>query len=75
MLKPGDKVTRMLAGCVAMEMQVEKIENNQYHCTVNGVKDAVWTFDVTTGFEIDEELGWGPAHGYSGSYLVLTREQ
>jgi hypothetical protein len=29
-----------------------------------------WTFDRYTGAEIDEDLGWGPSFGRTGSYLV-----
>lgn len=29
-----------------------------------------WTFDRATGAEIDDELGWGPAYGITGSYLA-----
>jgi hypothetical protein len=60
-LKPGDTVTRMLGGVVPMVMVVER---NVIHC------GGGWTFDAATGAEIDEELGWGPAPGITGSYLI-----
>lgn len=32
-----------------------------------------WTFDEATGAEVDDEIGWGPAHGVTGSCLVGVR--
>lgn len=29
-----------------------------------------WTFDPQTGWEVDDDCGWGPKYGRTGSYLV-----
>jgi hypothetical protein len=62
MIKIGDKVTRMLAGTVPMELLVTAVTDDTIVC-------GAWTFDRVTGVEIDEELGWGPKHGVTGSFL------
>ncbi len=61
-MQVGDKVTRVLAGTVRMELKVTEITDNTIVC-------GWWTFDKATGLEIDEELGWGPQG--SGSYIEL----
>ncbi len=71
-LKVGDKVMRMLGGPkgVPHELWVTSITDTEIYC-------GAWTFDRATGVEIDEDLGWGPKHGVTGSYLILdpTREK
>lgn len=67
-MKIGDKVIRMLAGTVPMNL------------TVTGITDATifcgdWEFDRVTGAEIDEFLGWGPPPLQTGSYLLLSTAQ
>ena len=72
-LKVGDKVTRMLAGTVPMELLVVEVLDDKVKCDTpeHFIKDGqYWEFDRDTGTEIDEDLGWGPAHGVTGSYLV-----
>ena len=61
-LKPGDKIVRLIAGSVPMTMVVDRIESNLIHM------HGGWTFDVNTGAEVDEDLGWGNEH--TGSFLV-----
>jgi len=61
-IKAGDVVTRMLAGAIPMQLNVVAVKD--------GVIDCGWTFDVKTGMEIDDDLGWGPKYGFTGSYLV-----
>jgi len=61
-LKPGDVVIRMLGGQIPMNMTVEKIDDDLIYM-VGG-----WTFDPTTGYEVDEELNL-PA-GVIASYLI-----
>lgn len=69
-LAAGDVLVRDLAG-VLVELP--------YLGTRDGLVRAgfgpalLWTFDADTGAEIDEELGWGPAHGRTGSRLVGVR--
>lgn len=60
-IEPGDTVRRMLAGTIPCDLVVQKIEN--------GIIDCGWTFDLKTGAEIDDDLGWGPPPKVTGSYL------
>jgi hypothetical protein len=61
-LQPGNVVTRMLGGELPMMLRVTKITDDLIFC-------GDWTFDRATGAEVDEELGWGPQFGVTGSYL------
>ena len=84
-LKPGDKITRMLGGAVAMEMTVFAVNDTRIFCVVADAPEPLgleakdfdeemwpgWTFCRKTGAEIDEELGWGPEFGVTGSFLKL----
>lgn len=63
-IKAGDKVTRVLAGSISMELTVKSVSET--------VIDCGWTFDRKTGAEIDEDLGWGAPPKMTGSYLVLS---
>lgn len=65
-LKVGDRVVRMLAGKLPMDLKVTKVEGNIITC-------GWWTFDMETGAEIDEDLGWGPPPKWTGSYLVKEK--
>jgi len=62
-IKPGDVIERMLAFCIPMYLNVQKVED--------GIIDAGWTFDRNTGLEIDGDIP------LSVSYIrrVLTEEQ
>ena len=62
-IKPGDVIERMLAFCIPMYLNVQKVEDN--------IIDAGWTFDRNTGLEIDEDIP------LTVSYIrrVLTEEQ
>jgi len=62
-LKPGDKVTRMLAGTIPVELTVNLVKNGLI------VAGGLWTFDAETGAEIDEGLNWGPPPLSTGSFL------
>lgn len=61
-IKAGDTVTRMLAGEIPMQLNVQSITDDLIDCG--------WTFDRKTGIEVDDDLGWGPPPKHSGSYLV-----
>jgi hypothetical protein len=64
----GDTVLRWLGGCnTPMPLVVKSITENRIIC-VGG-----WEFDRTTGMEVDEDLGWGPA--VSGSWIETQNEQ
>lgn len=67
----GDTVTRLLAGSIPMSLVVTDIDERFIHCGGPGG----WKFDRSTGIEVDEELGWGPQFGISGSYLVPRGEE
>lgn len=61
-IKIGDFVTRILAGCIEMQLKVTDLTENKVVC-------GSWEFCRQTGLEMDDELEWGPAFGKSGSYL------
>ena len=64
-VKPGDMVKRMLAGIIPMTLRVTEVDEHLIHCGPQG-----WTFDRKTGFEVDDDLGWGPSRGVTGSYII-----
>lgn len=59
-LKPGDLVSRHLAGTLAMDLTVTRVSPDLIHC-------GDWTFSRLNGAEIDEDLGWDANH--TGSYI------
>ncbi len=59
-MKIGDTVTRMLAAIIPIKLKITSIDDKFIHC-------GCWKFDIVTGAEVDEELGWGPEG--TGSYL------
>jgi hypothetical protein len=69
-VKPGDTVVRMLAGA-PMQLAVTEVDDRFIYCGPDAVG---WKFDRQTGMEVDEELGWGPEFGITGSYLVPPGE-
>lgn len=66
-IRPGDSVTRVLGGA-PMRLVATEVDERFIYCGPPGVG---WKFDRDTGVEVDEDLGWGPAEGFTGSYLVL----
>ena len=66
-VQAGDTVLRLLAGVIPMELLVTAVDDQLIWC---GPVNSGWAFDRDTGVEVDEELGWGPAFGITGSYLV-----
>lgn len=73
-LKVGDRVYRLLGGKVTMEMEVTEVKDEIIVCGVvtkaGKVAPFGWEFDRKTGMEEDDDLGWGVAHGATGSYLT-----
>lgn len=68
-VKAGDKVTRLLAGSLPMELQVTSVDDTYIYC---GPPGGGWKFLRLTGMEVDEELGWdGITH--TGSYISEVR--
>jgi len=65
---PGDTVLRLIGGEVPMHLLVDAVSEDQIHC-------GPWAFCRKTGAEIDEELGWGPAYGHTGSFLVEEKTE
>ena len=61
-IKVGMRVKRMLAGTIPMDLLVSEVTDTRIIC-------GAYEFDRKTGAEIDEELGWGPEFGHTGSYL------
>lgn len=64
-MKIGDKVTRMLAGIVPMELTITDLTKDRIIC-------GAWEFDRATGAEIDDYLDFGPPPKITGSYLVFA---
>jgi len=50
-----------------MELRVTSVDEAFIYCGDPGIG---WKFDRDSGVEVDEEIGWGPAFGIVGSYLV-----
>lgn len=65
-IKPGDVVTRMLAGTVEMPLRVTEVTDDLILC---GPKGEGWAFDRDVGWEEDPDLGWGRKFKGTGSYL------
>jgi hypothetical protein len=61
----GDRVLRLLAEEVPMELVVTEVSEKLITCGPHG-----WTFDRETGIEEDPELGWGRKFNVTGSRLV-----
>lgn len=76
-LKPGDRVTRLLAGTKPMLMEVISVKGDLLTCGAvlpdGQVFRGDWTFDRNSGVEEDHELQWGIKFGRTGS--VLTEEK
>ena len=58
----GDKVTRLLGGCLPMVLTVTEVTDDRIIC-------GDWEFSKHTGGEIDELLGWDGLN--TGSLLKL----
>jgi hypothetical protein len=58
----GMQVKRILAGSIPMDLLVSEVTDTRIIC-------GPYEFDKKTGAEIDEDLGWGPETGHTGSYL------
>lgn len=74
-VKEGDTVHRLLAETVHMRLKVTKVDEKLIYCGTSESPVTLdptqgWTFDRKTGVEVDEELGWGPQYGITGSRLV-----
>ena len=65
-IKIGETVVRMLAGKIPMDLIISDITDNKIIC-------GAYEFDIRTGAEIDDELGWG--NDITGSYLELPRNK
>ena len=61
-IKVGMRVKRLLAGSIEMDLNVTEVTEQTIAC-------GPWVFDKKSGAEIDEDLGWGPQFGRTGSYI------
>lgn len=61
-VKVGDVVQRKHARGDFMKLRVTEVTDDMVVC-------GLWDFDRLTGAEIDDQLGWGPKHGKSGTFL------
>jgi hypothetical protein len=67
----GDVLTRILAGTIPLKVVVGKIDENYVYVTdIDGVipLEGGWKFLISTGGEVDEELGWD-GKLMTGSYI------
>lgn len=77
-VKRGDRVRRMLADTIPMDLYVVKVDERLIYATISesispdNNSAPMWTFDRATGIEEDEQLGWGILRGVSGSRLVAV---
>jgi hypothetical protein len=69
-IKPGDVITRMLAGELPIELNVTEVTDDTIYCGERGVG---WKFDRKTGAEVDEDLNWGPPPLMTGSFIKIPR--
>lgn len=67
-VRPGDTVTRILGGG-RMQLVVTEVDERFIYCGRLGG----WKFDLDTGFEVDEDIGWGPEFGVTGSFLLSPK--
>jgi hypothetical protein len=63
-IKPGDVVTRMLAGAIPLTLKVTEVDDKLITC------EAGWQFERESGVEYDPYLHWGSEWGHTGSFLV-----
>lgn len=61
-IKVGDIVVRFIAGLIPQELKITEITDTLVKC-------GDWTFDLNTGAEIDNDIGWGPPPKMTGSYI------
>jgi len=74
-IRVGDVVVRMLAGEIPMELTVSAVRDDVFLCAVPGLPvDEGWTFDRTTGMEVDDELMSGPRWGICISWIARQLE-
>lgn len=67
-VKVGDVVQRTIMGMGGqpkpfMKLRVTEVTDDKIVC-------GLWEFDKAGGAEIDEDLGWGPKHGVTGTFLT-----
>jgi hypothetical protein len=67
-IRPGDIITRMLAGTIPMQLRVTKVHEELIFC-------GSWTFNQATGVEEDAELGWGQSFGITGSFITKVERE
>ncbi len=76
-VKVGDTVTRMMGaedlGGVPMQLTVTEVTDDLIIANPFGDDQEGWTFDRSTGIEIDHALKWGPQYGAVGTYLVKEK--
>jgi hypothetical protein len=81
-MKPGERVTRYLSSArVPAEAVVVEVTDEVIKVTAPGwyeegkvpEEGMCWTYCAKSGAEIDEELGWGPKFGVTGSFIDIRR--
>lgn len=71
-IQVGDTVTRWITDGKGrwqplMDVVVDRVQDGVIYA-------GPWTFDATWGTEIDEDLGWGPGYGVTGTIIRLKGE-
>jgi hypothetical protein len=72
-IKVGDPVVRQIGRSEVgqqphqVELVVSEVDDELIYC---GPRGEGWSFDRATGAEVDHDLGWGPQHGITGTFLV-----
>ena len=74
-VKVGDKLTRMLAGTIAVEVIVLRVEKDAFYVgnpEINRWEEG-WKFDKEYGCEIDERFNSGPPLKYPATISFIKR--
>ena len=66
-IREGDVVERTFCG-LPTPLRVTRVMHGVIYCEF-------WTFDQSTGAEIDVDLEWGPLFGQTGSFLSRILER
>jgi hypothetical protein len=78
-LHTGDRVTRLLAGVIPMEMEIVEIKDGLLICAAVQEDGSLfmgeWSFCQQTGGEVDPDLGWFPPLTPTGSVLVKQEKK
>lgn len=77
-VKVGDKLVRMLAGTIPVDVVVTIVREDVIYCGsadgfVSGTEEDGWKFNRSNGAEIDEDLGWDGITS-TGSFIAAKHK-